>query len=362
MADTNQPLTFDANKIAVWSIILAVLLAFLVAAKAFLIPLAIAFLVWGLLDAIRDFLLIKMPSRIPKRRAIATIVALLVIAAANLLVVNIIAGQLDQLSQVLPAYQQKFAEAMASLAQSFGIEELPSVEALIEKLDMGATLSMVGGTFGSLVGNTGLVLIYLGFIMAEEKSIDDKLGKLSDDPGKSERLVKLASEINAKIQSYIGMKTAISLLTGVISYLLLRGVGVDFAALWGLLLFLLNFIPNIGSLLGVAFPALMTLLQFDGVTTFFIVAAGLSVVQFFIGNILEPAYMGRSLNLSPLGILLSLSMWGAIWGLPGMLLSVPLMVVGAIICAHFEGLRWIAVLLSADGRIGAPSNDPKNFS
>jgi AI-2 transport protein TqsA len=354
MADINQPLTFDANKIAVWSIILAVMLAFLVVARALLIPLAIAFLLWGLLDAIREFLLKKMPSRVPTPRAVATIVAVLVIAAANFLVISIIAGQLDDLSQVLPAYQQKFADAIASLAQSFGIEELPSVEALLEKLDMGATLSLVGETFGSLLGNIGLILIYLGFIMAEEKSIDDKLGKLSDDPAKSERLVKLASEINAKIQSYLGMKTAISLLTGVISYLLLRGVGIDFAALWGLLIFLLNFIPNIGSMLGVVFPALMALLQFDGVTTFFIVAAGLSVVQFFIGNIIEPAYMGRSLNLSPLGILLSLSMWGAIWGLPGMLLSVPLMVVIAIICAHFEGLRWIAVLLSADGRIDGP--------
>jgi predicted PurR-regulated permease PerM len=103
MADINQPLTFDANKIAVWSIILAVMLAFLVVARALLIPLAIAFLLWGLLDAIREFLLKKMPSRVPKPRAVATIVAVLVIAAANFLVISIIAGQLDDLSQVLPA-------------------------------------------------------------------------------------------------------------------------------------------------------------------------------------------------------------------------------------------------------------------
>ena len=93
----------------------------------------------------------------------------------------------------------------------------------------------------------------------------------------------------------------------------------------------------------------MTLFQFDSATPFFIVVAGLGAINFIVGNILKPAYMGRSLNLSPLMILLSLSIWGAIWGLAGMFLSVPLMVVTAIICAHFKGLRWIAVLLSETG-------------
>ena len=84
---------------------------------------------------------------------------------------------------------------------------------------------------------------------------------------------------------------------------------------------------------------------------FLIVTVGLMVINFVVGNIIEPAYMGRSLNLSPLMILLSLSIWGSIWGLTGMFLAVPLMVVTAIICAHFKGLRWLSVLLSADGRI-----------
>jgi AI-2 transport protein TqsA len=136
-----------------------------------------------------------------------------------------------------------------------------------------------------------------------------------------------------------------------VSYVILVLVGVDFAALWSLLIFFLNFIPNIGSALGVLFPALLTLIQFDTLTPFLIVAAGLGTAQFIIGNIIEPAYMGKSLNLSSFMILLSLSFWGAVWGLPGMFLSVPLMVVMAIACAHFVGLRWIAVMLSADGRL-----------
>jgi AI-2 transport protein TqsA len=177
------------------------------------------------------------------------------------------------------------------------------------------------------------------------------VSRLSDDPAKAAQFKKISKEIARQVQRYIGMKTAVSALTGLVSYAILHLVGVDFAALWALLIFFLNFIPNIGSALGVLFPALLTLVQFDTLTPFLIVTASLGAVQFVIGNVIEPAFMGKSLNLSSFMILLSLSFWGALWGIPGMFLSVPLMVVTAIVCAHFSGLRWIAVMLSTDGRL-----------
>jgi predicted PurR-regulated permease PerM len=112
---------------------------------------------------------------------------------------------------------------------------------------------------------------------------------------------------------------------------------------------------NIGSALGVLFPALLTLVQFDTLTPFLLITLGLGVVQFIIGNVIEPAFMGKSLNLSSFMIVLSLTFWGLIWGIPGMFLSVPIMVVIAIICARFKGLRGIAVVLSADGSLLPPS-------
>ena len=92
-------------------------------------------------------------------------------------------------------------------------------------------------------------------------------------------------------------------------------------------------------------------MQFDSPTPFLLVVGGLGATQFVIGNIIEPALVGRSLNLSSFMIILSLTFWGSIWGVPGMLLSVPIMVVGAIVCSHLPDLRWVAVLLSADGRL-----------
>lgn len=357
MAEKNQPLKFDPNRLAVWSIILAVLVTFLIVAQSLLIPLVIAFLLWALLDAIRVLLIEKTRGKLPISPGVATAIAIFIILIAMYLMFNILTGQLDALSQALPAYQEKLAAMLEQLGKLLGIEELPSAARVLEKLDVSAALGWAGNTLGGLFGNLALIAVYLGFILAEEKIFPDKLKHISQDPETSARMTLLAGEINTKIQQYIGMKTAISLLTGALSYLLLRFMDVDFAALWGLLIFLLNFIPNIGSILGMVLPGLMTLFQFDSATPFFIVVAGLGGINFVVGNILEPAYMGRSLNLSPLMILLSLSIWGAIWGLAGMFLSVPLMVVTAIVCTHFKGLRWVAVLLSETGRLNTAAAD-----
>jgi predicted PurR-regulated permease PerM len=178
-----------------------------------------------------------------------------------------------------------------------------------------------------------------------------KLAHLSSDSKKSEQLALLASKVSTSIQRYIGMKTIVSLLTAALSYAVLTVVGVDFAAIWALLVFFLNFIPTIGSIIAVVFPALLTLVQFDTLTPFFIVSVGLGGTQFVIGNVLEPAYLGRSLNLSSLMILLSLSFWGIVWGLAGMFLAVPIMVMTGIVCAQFRGLRWVSVILSTDGNL-----------
>jgi predicted PurR-regulated permease PerM len=144
-----------------------------------------------------------------------------------------------------------------------------------------------------------------------------------------------------------------SALTGGLSFMILRGVGVDFAAFWGLIIFFLNFIPMIGSLIGIIFPALLTLVQFDTYTPFVVVSLGLSAVQMLIGNFLDPKMTGDTLNLSPLVILLSLATWGMIWGIPGMFLSIPIMVIVTIVMSQFETTRPLAVLLSKRGHVNS---------
>jgi predicted PurR-regulated permease PerM len=239
------------------------------------------------------------------------------------------------------------------LLTRFGVSELPTTDRFLEGVNIGTLLGWVGGSVGSLVTALVLVMVYTGFLFAEQNVMDRKLQALASSPEEAEKLHSVLKEIADQIQSYIWMKTLISLATGVLSYLVLKWVGVDFAAVWALLIFMLNFIPNIGSILGVLLPALLTLVQFDTLAPFIIITLGLGAVQFTIGNLVEPALMGKSLNLSSLMIILSLTFWGLLWGIPGMFLSVPIMVMVAIVCARFDGLRSIAVVLSADGQVGA---------
>jgi len=139
-----------------------------------------------------------------------------------------------------------------------------------------------------------------------------------------------------------------------LSFTFLFTVGVDFAAVWGLLIFLLNFIPTVGSIVATIFPALIALAQSDGYTLFVLVLLGIGALQICIGNILEPRLMGSSFNLSPVVILLNLALWNAIWGIPGMFLCVPFLIIVAIVLSHFPQTRPVAIMLSSDGNLRVP--------
>ncbi len=128
-------------------------------------------------------------------------------------------------------------------------------------------------------------------------------------------------------------------------------VGLDFAEFWALLIFFLNYIPNIGAIVATAFPSLLALIQFQNWLPFIIITSALTTIQFIVGNLIEPRYLGKSLNLSPLVMLIALAVWGAIWGVIGMFLAVPITVMMIIIFAHFEKTRGLAILLSQDGLI-----------
>ena len=143
----------------------------------------------------------------------------------------------------------------------------------------------------------------------------------------------------------------VSALTGIISYIILLWVGVDYAPFWALLIFMLNYIPTIGSMVAVLLPTTLALVQFDTFGPFVTLLVSLGTVQVLIGNVLEPRLMGSSLNLSPLVVILALSLWGQMWGVTGMFLSVPITVISMIVLANFPQTRAIAVAMSENGRL-----------
>ena len=161
----------------------------------------------------------------------------------------------------------------------------------------------------------------------------------------------ILSHINDTTSDYIRLKTYLSLLTGLVGYVFLLIMSVDAAFFWAFLMFALNYIPTIGSLIATLFPAFFSLVQYGEVKPFIIILIGLGLAEWFIGNVLEPKLMGKSLNLSPLVTILALVVWGQIWGITGMLLSTPITVVMLIIFSQFKSTWGIAILLSENGDI-----------
>ena len=352
MAKRDPPLLeFNAQTVMAWSVTLAVSIAFLVVGKKLLIPLAIAILFWSLLNAVAAFFRRmqwgghQLPSSLAMTLAIAALLAL------NWSAYQIIINEADALTAAAPGYQENFSRLMEQVSAWFGIEAMPATNELLAKLDIGALLTWLGESVGSVLGDFVLILVYMAFLLSEQHRLPGKLSHLVPRKTEATLLSEAAMGVSRQVQRYVWMKTLVSALTGLVSYFVLLLVGVDFAGVWALLAFLLNFIPNIGSVIAVALPSMLALVQFDTMRPFVLVVLALGAGQFFVGNVIEPRLMGRSLNLSPFMILFSLAFWGSIWGIPGMFLSVPLMVVTAIVCSHFRELRWVAVMLSADGRL-----------
>jgi len=196
-----------------------------------------------------------------------------------------------------------------------------------------------------------VVCLYATFLLLERRSFETKLANLSDDPARVARIRQVIEAINRRIGSYLALKTLLSLLLGVSSYVVMRMYGLDFAALWAVLITVLNFVPYVGSVLGVMLPALMAVVQFDDLGTVMTLLLSLTALQFAIGNFLDPYVMGNSLNLSPFAILVSLAVWSELWGVPGAFLAVPITAIVTIVFSEFPGTRPIAVLLSRSGRL-----------
>jgi len=193
-----------------------------------------------------------------------------------------------------------------------------------------------------VLAQTALVLIMMVFLVLEAPEFRRKIA-LGLSVKVSQMVLEATDSIIQRIQSYMITKTAISLATGLGTTVVTLALGIDFPILWGIIAFLLNYVPNVGSVIAVAPPVLLALLQFDTLTRPLICLIGLGSTQFSIGNIVEPKVMGRSLNLSTFVVFVSLIFWGWLWGLIGVILAVPLTSAIKIVCEHIERLRPIAI-------------------
>lgn len=285
-----------------------------------------------------------------QRKGVPFILGLTLVVAVFLGVVGFMAGvvgsSITDFTEQLPLYEERGREALSEAVgwlSALGYT-LPVEQTVLELLDAGQMMGWVGTLFaglGAILANSFLILIMVIFLLLEAWTLPAKLQAVFGEQSRAlDRFHNLAESINR----YLVIKTWISLVTGGLAAGLCFAFGLDFALLWGLLAFLLNYIPNVGSILAAVPPVLLAIVQL-GAFESGVILAGYLVINNGLGNFVEPRFMGKGLGLSAFAVIVSLIFWGWVLGPVGMLLSIPLTMAVKIAMEAREDTLWIAVLL-----------------
>lgn len=341
-----------ASKITNALLISIAVVIILIYGKKLLIPFVLALIFWFLIKEIRNLLnRIKfIDKKIPN--IVLNLIGFSFIFLVLGGVVKIITVNITQLSNSLPIYQKNINILIESINRTFDINVNDSIKQIAVKYDYSTLLKLLFTSLKETFSSALLVIIYALFILLEEPFFDLKINKIYANNSEQKKETKsILGQIDYSIRRYLSVKSLMSLLTGFLSYFALLFIGVEAPLFWSFLIFIMNFIPAIGSLIATVFPALFAMLQFGELMPGIWVLIVVGIIQLFIGNYVDPKFTGDSLNVSPLVIILGLAVWGAIWGVIGMLLSVPISVMLILIFAHIPSTRGIAILLSKRGNV-----------
>ena len=339
MRDGNANFGSTAVVLAALVVLLAGLRAATDIVTPFLIAVFVATLTWPLVSWLHRL-------RVPK--AFAVLAVMCGVIGIITLVGSVAANSLDEFNQNFPAYQQKLeaeVDAATRGLQEFGRQfglEFRTAE-IWEELDLGSAAGIAGSTllrFGNVLTKTFLIVLTVLFMLLEAFRLPAKLSEALGSGNKT----RPGFEAFAKsVQRYLAVRTATSLATGLCAGLWTWLLDVDYPVFWGLLAFLFNYVPNIGSFVAAVPAVLMAIVQYGGGVGL-LVAAGYMVINIGIGGVIEPHFMGDSVGLSPLIVLISLIFWGWVFGAVGMLLSTPLTISVKIALENYPETRWIATL------------------
>ena len=318
-----------------------VIVAGMKAAAAILVPFLLAVFIATLCSPLLYWL-----QRRGVPNGLAVLIIVLGLLVASILLTIFMGRSLTSLAQQLPVHQERLAGLITRVVDwlnSHGLEIDMRNVLITDYFSPRVIMSLV--TYGLsilrvLITNLFLILLFVLFILLEASSLPRKLQAAFDDPETMNHFKTITDNVNR----YMGLKTLISLVTGLFIWLLLTLIGVQFAGTWAILAFFLNFIPSIGSIIA-AVPAIVWALVQMGFSSALLTLLAYLVVNIVIGNFLDPRLIGRKVGLSTLVVFISMFFWGWVLGPIGMLLSVPLTMIAKIALASSDDTRWLAVLL-----------------
>lgn len=312
------------------------------------IPFVLALFFWFLIRTLAN----TIQTITKKRIALILCYALSTMCLALLVIIPIylISSSVPEILTALPRYENNIHAMVNKILEMVPLAKDDVLAQTKDAINISGFLSYIANGIMNFTNNFMLILTFVGFFFAEQALFKNKILLIAKTKRNKDKANKIVAHIDKRITAYVSSKAQLSLLSAISGYLVMLLIGVDFPLFWAILIFILNCIPSIGSFIATLFPTMLALVQFDTPIPAALLFVGLSVIHFVIANVLEPKMMEKFLNLSPLALLISLLIWGSIWGVAGLLLSVPITVVIMIIMAEFKATRPVAILMSRDGQ------------
>jgi len=339
----------NGNKVATTCLVIIVVFLFgllLQVAKPVFFPFFLAVMLYFLMSPALDFL-----TRLKIPKTISILLLVLITFFIFYLLGALFYSSGKSFASELPKYGQRLQSIINSIQVKL---QAPQIDwetiDLTKQLDLGKlggfVLSSLGPFF-SFIANLFLIFIFLIFILSGRGQVKNKIVKYYPKE-KSDKFLTMVENTDSQIQRYLAIKTLVSFFTGLFSGIVLVIWGLDFAIVFAFLTFILNYIPNIGSFIATVFPVAIAIFQYDTIWPAVWICVILITIQQVMGNVIEPRLMGKGLGMSPLVVIFSLFFWGWLWGIPGMILAVPMTAIVKIVCNNIPELGVVAALMSKD--------------
>lgn len=341
---------YKIAKTGIWFIIGIGTIAIMTYYSKLLQPLIIALIIWFVIRMVKSMLSKIKMFGVGLNRWIVNILSLLIIFSVMYVVSDILITNIDQMIKKLPEYETNQDDLENKIVSFLGVENLNEfIDGIPSSEEMRPVLNSLLGLATSIVSWSIVILLYTIFLLLEETNFFKKLNILLGDGEKASSRRDIFQRIGQSVKRYAAIKILMSFLTAFLSYWALWILGIDFPFLWAFIIFILNFIPYVGSLIATLLPSLFSGFQYGEFSAILKTFVVIQVIQSLMASVIEPKVVGKTLNLSPLVVMISLTFWGGIWGILGMLISVPITSVLVLIMSQFPDTRKIAIMLSEKG-------------
>jgi AI-2 transport protein TqsA len=325
------------------------LLAGLYAAKSILAPVTFSLFIIAVVWPLQNWLQAKMP------KILAALITILVIVCTFVVMASLIVWGFGKIGQWLISNIPRFQELYVHATNWLEGHGVLAAQVFSDQFNVGWIFRAVQETASILNSSISFWLVTFVFIVLGLLEVEDARRNIErlQNPIIRQSLLKASGDIAAKFQQYMLVRTMMSALTGFIIWGFALLAGLELATAWGVIAFVLNYIPFIGSFIATVFPTLFALAQSESWQLALVVFLGLNVIQFIIGSYLEPRIAGAKLSISPFIVLFAVFFWSFLWNLPGAFIGVPVVIAILTVCAEYESSRWVATLMSGEDKMRA---------